>query len=203
MMIVTKDRLFTHMHAFLLPICLPGLPLVWKTWKCQGILRMSRKSHGIWEMPGNCLGKNSVMENYWWNCRLINYYQYFLHLLLELPVIFFALCISHYGRGRCAAYPEIVREMSGNFTVRRVVTAACDICCCTDVSISLGIQVVDEERMRLMIVFLPLGQSFKFPSLFWYCWLVAGKGIRPMKTLTLIPKFLIWKKWRRKSGGTA
>jgi len=39
-------------------------------------------------MPGNCQGKNSVMENYWWNCRLINYYQYFLHLLLELPVIF-------------------------------------------------------------------------------------------------------------------
>jgi len=26
-------------------------------------------------------------------------------------------CLSHYGHGRCAAYPGIVTEMPGNFTM--------------------------------------------------------------------------------------
>ena len=34
-----------------------GWPLIWKTWKCQGILRISWKSHWKWEQSGNCQGK--------------------------------------------------------------------------------------------------------------------------------------------------
>ena len=39
-------------------------PLVSKTWKCRGILRMSGKSHGKWEKWGNSQRENSVRGNY-------------------------------------------------------------------------------------------------------------------------------------------
>ena len=38
------------------------IPLVWKTWKCQGIWQLSGKCQGFYWKSGNCQGKKLVRE---------------------------------------------------------------------------------------------------------------------------------------------
>jgi len=44
-------------HSFI-----SGWPLVWRTWKCQGIWQLSEKCQGFYWKSGNCQGKNLVRE---------------------------------------------------------------------------------------------------------------------------------------------
>ena len=74
---------------------LSGWPLVWKTWKCQGIWQLSGKCQGFYWKSGNCQGKNlvSCLKLFIVNCIFVSI-QVFSRSLLCLK------CYV-YGFGSC------------------------------------------------------------------------------------------------------